>query len=160
MANHLRRLSVAWKLTKPAPPAPVASAETPSDNALQHFLEHTKRHYLSDIEESRENANEWLMVMETKQGCCEDLDSIASSIGFAWLSSQSSTTIPYIQIDKGDLALRAENLYALQLAGIDNPQEQLLLPNNLASYTPFPSTRLVSSTTIVLALHSFLMLRV
>ncbi|KAK0486051.1 exopolyphosphatase [Armillaria novae-zelandiae] len=138
MASHLRRLSVAWKLTKPAQPTPVASTETPSENALQHFLEHTKRHYLSDIEESRENANEWLMVMGNEAG---DLDSIASSIGFAWLSSQSSTTVPYIQIDKEDLALRAENLYALQLAGIDNPQEQLLLPNNLASYTPFPSTR-------------------
>ncbi|PBK81894.1 DHH phosphoesterase [Armillaria gallica] len=138
MASHLRRLSVAWKLTKPAQPAPVTSPVTPSENALQHFLEHTKRHYLSDIEESRENADEWLMVMGNEAG---DLDSIASSIGFAWLSSLSNTTIPYIQIDKEDLALRAENLYALQLAGIDNPQEQLLLPNNLASYTPFPSTR-------------------
>ncbi|KAK0461027.1 exopolyphosphatase [Desarmillaria tabescens] len=138
MSSHIRRLSVAWKLSKPAQPEPITSTETPSENALLHFLEHTKRHYLSDIEESRENANEWLMVMGNEAG---DLDSIASSIGYAWLSSRSTTTVPYIQINKEDLALRAENLYALQLAGIDNPQEQLLLANNLVSYTPFPSTR-------------------
>ncbi|KAG7449604.1 DHH phosphoesterase [Guyanagaster necrorhizus] len=138
MSSHIRRLSLAWKLSKPAQPEPVTSTETTSENALQHFLERTKRHYLSDIEESRENANEWLMVMGNEAG---DLDSIASSVGFAWLSSLSNTTVPYIQINKEDLALRAENLYALQLAGIDNPQEQLLLANNLASYTPFPSAR-------------------
>jgi exopolyphosphatase len=70
-----------------------------------------------------------------------DLDSIASSIAFAWIQSEvhKKPTIPLIQIQRDDFALRAENIYALSLAGIDNPQEQLLSISDLETAKPFPS---------------------
>ncbi|KAF9041792.1 hypothetical protein BDZ89DRAFT_1156412 [Hymenopellis radicata] len=57
------------------------------------------------------NSKEYLMVMGNE---ARDLDSsIASSITYAWLQSQTCSAI--IQISKDDLALRPENTYALRL---------------------------------------------
>lgn len=47
--------------------------------------------------------------------------------------------IPLIQIQRDDFELRAENIYALGLAGIDNPKEQLLSISDLETKKPFPS---------------------
>jgi exopolyphosphatase len=71
-----------------------------------------------------------------------DLDSVASSIAYAWVQSeiQKKPSIPLIQIARDDLNLRAENLYALKLAGISNPQEQLLSTSDLEGVKPFPSS--------------------
>ena len=70
-----------------------------------------------------------------------DLDSIASSIAFAWIQSEvhKKPTIPLIQIQRDDFTLRTENIYALGLAGIDNPQEQLLSISDVETMKPFPS---------------------
>jgi exopolyphosphatase len=51
-------------------------------------------------------------------------------------------TIPLVQITREDFALRAENLYALSLAGISDPPSQLLSLSDTASFpTPFPSKK-------------------
>lgn len=44
-----------------------------------------------------------------------------------------------MRIDREDLGLRAENIHALTLAGIDNPLEQLLLLTDIKDLVPFPS---------------------
>lgn len=64
-----------------------------------------------------------------------DLDSLASALGYAWLHSNTSgKAIAYITTPKEDFALRAENLYALGLAGINHPFEELY-----CSGDPMPS---------------------
>lgn len=70
-----------------------------------------------------------------------DLDTIASSVAFAWLRTTifSQPTVALLQMDREDLDLRAENLYALQLAGISHPKDQLLFTTDLAEFKPFPS---------------------
>lgn len=50
--------------------------------------------------------------------------------------------MPLIQTERDDLALRTENLYALGLAGLDNPKEQLLTITDFAEIKPFPSQQL------------------
>lgn len=72
-----------------------------------------------------------------------DLDTIASSVAFAWIQTEvhKKPTIPLIRIDRDDLNLRAENIYALQLAGINNPAEQLLLQTDIKELKPFPSNQ-------------------
>ena len=66
---------------------------------------------------------------------CSDLDSLASSIGFAWLLSHKPTadtkTIALITTPREDFVLRAENLYALQLVGIKDDFQELLCPEDL-----------------------------
>ncbi|KIK40885.1 hypothetical protein CY34DRAFT_806755, partial [Suillus luteus UH-Slu-Lm8-n1] len=58
------------------------------------------------------------VVMGNEAG---DLDSLASALGYAWLRSNTSgKAITYTTTLKEDFALRAENLYALGLAGISN----------------------------------------
>lgn len=71
-----------------------------------------------------------------------DLDSIASSIAFAWIQSEvhKKPTIPLIQMHRDDLTLRPENIHALSLAGLESPVSQLLTLTDLSSFTPFPST--------------------
>ncbi|KAF9029500.1 DHH phosphoesterase [Hymenopellis radicata] len=124
MAAQLRRLSSVFKSnTKLVQPASM-------DNALTKFLVHSKAKYLES-----NDSKEYLMVMGNEAG---DLDSIASSITYAWLQSQTRSAIPYIQISKDDLALRPENIYALSLAGITDPKSQLLVPDDVA---PFPATK-------------------
>ncbi|KAF9260644.1 DHH phosphoesterase [Marasmius fiardii PR-910] len=62
-----------------------------------------------------------------------DLDSIASAIAYAFHQTQHlrNPTIPLIRIHQNNLNLRKENIYALAIAGIDNPEVQLLLPSHL-----------------------------
>lgn len=70
-----------------------------------------------------------------------DLDSVASSIAYAWIQSEvhKKPTIPLIQLERDDLDLRAENIHALGLAGLKEPKEQLLYLTDLADIQPFPS---------------------
>lgn len=49
--------------------------------------------------------------------------------------------VPLIQIDRADLKLRAENLYALQLAGLSETQEELLTLTEIEEFKPFPSQK-------------------
>lgn len=70
-----------------------------------------------------------------------DLDSIASSIAFAWIQSvvHKKPTVPLIQVERADLKLREENLYALTLAGLSETQDDLLTLTELVDFKPFPS---------------------
>ena len=70
-----------------------------------------------------------------------DLDSLASSIAYAWIQTEvhKKPTIPFMQIERNDLSLRAENIYAFKLAGLDDPGNQLLFVTDLAGIKPFPS---------------------
>ena len=70
-----------------------------------------------------------------------DLDSIASSIAFAWIQSvvHKKPTVPLIQVERADLKLREENLYALSLAGLSENQDELLTLTELVDIKPFPS---------------------
>jgi len=69
-----------------------------------------------------------------------DLDSIASSIAYAWIQSEvnKKPAVPLIQIERGDLNLRAENLYALNLAGLSETQDELLTLTEIEEFKPFP----------------------
>lgn len=129
--NVVRRLSLALAGTK----QPVLSAS--SDVSVAQFLASTKEKYLADIQAG--NGQEWTVAMGNEAG---DLDSVASCIAVSWIRSiiQHKPTVPLVQIQREDLHLRAENIYALKLAGIDKPGEQLLLLNDLKDFTPFPST--------------------
>ena len=44
-------------------------------------------------------------------------------------------------MERGDLALRAENLYALNLAGISDTQDELLTMSDLKDFAPFPARK-------------------
>lgn len=74
---------------------------------------------------------------------------MASSIAYAWVESEvhKRPTVPLIPIDRNDLDLRAENIYALKQAGILKPRDQLLflsdIPQLQSPDTPFPSHRFV-----------------
>lgn len=66
---------------------------------------------------------------------------MASSIAYAWYLSnvEKKPAVPLIQIAREDLSLRAENLYALGLAGINQPAEQLLTTTDIEKLNPFPA---------------------
>ncbi|KAJ7481636.1 exopolyphosphatase [Mycena latifolia] len=131
--SALRRLSIALKLgTTSTPPAPDTSS-------LAKFLVTAKEKYLSDIRATPSKGGEWTVVMGNEAG---DLDSVASSIAYAWIQSeiQKRPSIPLIQIAQDDLSLRAENLHALTLAGINDPAQQLLSMTEIQDVKPFPSS--------------------
>src|ERR1700678_3511844 len=74
-----------------------------------------------------------LMYFET------DLDTITSSIAFAWVAQE--LTVALIQVERADLNLRAGNLYALSLAGLSETQDELTLTELVD--LPFPSQTFV-----------------
>ena len=49
--------------------------------------------------------------------------------------------VPLLQVERGDLALRAENIYALSLAGISDTQDELLTMSDLKDFAPFPAQK-------------------
>ncbi|KIK55576.1 hypothetical protein GYMLUDRAFT_62509 [Collybiopsis luxurians FD-317 M1] len=113
---------------------------TPGTSVLADFLATTKENYLRDIRSGTGKANEWTVVMGNEAG---DLDSIASAVAFAWLRTQalSQPTISLLRTDREDLDLRAENVYALGLAGLSRPKDELLFVSDLAEFQPFPSSK-------------------
>ncbi|PCH36890.1 DHH phosphoesterase [Wolfiporia cocos MD-104 SS10] len=104
------------------------------DISLPEFLRLKKAAYMNDI--SAGKGDEWTVVMGNEAG---DLDSLASAIAYAWYAcnTKNSPTIPLVQGPRADLPLRAENLHALELVGID--QLDLLCIDDVP--TPFPSSR-------------------
>ncbi|GLB39781.1 putative DHH family protein [Lyophyllum shimeji] len=143
MRHPLRRLSHALRLSKPRD---MSTTGTSDPSALAQFLSSAKEKYLSDISATPSRGGEWTVVMGNEAG---DLDSLASSIGFAWFQSEvhKKPTIPLLQLERDDLDLRAENLYALHQAGISDPKSQLLFLTDLAGHSPFPRTPSHWSTT-------------
>ncbi|PFH51194.1 hypothetical protein AMATHDRAFT_3323 [Amanita thiersii Skay4041] len=125
-----------------------ASPKAATATALSQFLRNAKQKYLADIRADPPRGNEWVVVMGNEAG---DLDSLASSIAYAFCLStyHNLKAVPLIQIDREDLHLRAENLYALIAAGIDDPSSLLLLLNDVVEdygkptekQYPFPSSK-------------------
>ncbi|KAF8624735.1 hypothetical protein AX17_007066 [Amanita inopinata Kibby_2008] len=119
-----------------------------STTPLVQFLANTKRRYLEDIRSAAARGSEWTVVMGNESG---DLDSVASSIAYAYVSSAYGQTqsIPLLQMDRADFSLRAENLYALSQAGITDPDSQLLFISDVLvgaeaeKSAPFPSRKFV-----------------
>ncbi|RDB19719.1 putative exopolyphosphatase [Hypsizygus marmoreus] len=141
MRNPIRRLSlaVAAKLTIGKLPVSAQGA-SPVSPDLATFLADSKQRYLTHIRENTSKMDEWTVVMGNEAG---DLDSLASSIAFAWIQSEvhKKPTIPLIQTQREDLALRAENQFALELAGLTSPSEQLLFLNDISEFQPLPTHR-------------------
>ncbi|KAK7460866.1 Exopolyphosphatase [Stygiomarasmius scandens] len=110
---------------------------SPPRSVLADFLSAEKAKYLEDVQNKTED---WTVVMGNESG---DLDSIASSIAFAYYQSviQHKPTIPFIQIARDDLSLRGENIYALELAGITETvaKEKLFLLSDISSTKSFSS---------------------
>lgn len=139
--NPLRRLSVALRLTEAYPPTQIPPTPT-SRSSLSSYLVNVKDSYLKDIREDPKKGAEWTVVMGNEAG---DLDTLASSIAFAWIQSEvhKKPTVPLIQVERTDLNLRAENLYALSLAGLSETLDELLTLTELVDFKPFPSQSFV-----------------
>ncbi|KAF8843522.1 DHH phosphoesterase [Paxillus ammoniavirescens] len=97
-----------------------------STSSLSNYLSAQKSRFLAD------QGQGWTIAMGNEAG---DLDSLASSIAYAWLLSHTSATdgkaIALITTSRQDFVLRAENVYALQLAGIGEQFQELLCPEDL-----------------------------
>jgi exopolyphosphatase len=85
-----------------------------------------------------------------------DLDSIASSIGYAFFaaatSDQPATSadkptplkfVPLVQTARGDLTLRPENIEAFKKSSLSADNADLLCIDDITSITPFPSDKFV-----------------
>ncbi|KAF8964780.1 hypothetical protein BDZ97DRAFT_1814442 [Flammula alnicola] len=140
-SGPLRRLSVALRLTEAYLPAQVPNIPTTA-TSLSLFLSTSKAEYLKDIKEDRKKAAGWTVVMGNEAG---DLDSIASAIAYAWIQAEvhKKPAVPLIQVERADLNLRAENLYALKLAGLSETQEELLTLTEISEFKPFPSQKFI-----------------
>ena len=70
-----------------------------------------------------------------------DLDSVASSIAFAWIgrATNGKPIIPLIQTKKQDLGLRPENLQALLDSGLEYDAPELLCLDEIPWTSRFPS---------------------
>ncbi|KAF9564082.1 DHH phosphoesterase [Agrocybe pediades] len=112
---------------------------TTEANSLRSFLSKSKESYLRDVKEDQEKAAaHWTVVMGNEAG---DLDSIASSIAFAWVQSEvnKKPAVPVMQVERDDLSLRAENLHALKMAGLSDTLDELLTLTELHQFKPFPA---------------------
>nr|XP_018260227.1 uncharacterized protein I303_07144 [Kwoniella dejecticola CBS 10117]OBR82385.1 hypothetical protein I303_07144 [Kwoniella dejecticola CBS 10117] len=109
-----------------------------SEGQLASFLRAQKKNFLDDLKGGQ--ADGWTVFMGNEAG---DLDSIASSIGDAYLSSSFlpslKKSIPLILTPQVLMTLRPENLLALKLSSI--PIDTLLHPEQL----PIPPTDLSSA---------------
>ncbi|KAF4603156.1 Exopolyphosphatase [Pleurotus pulmonarius] len=140
--NPLKRLSMALKFSSNGNAAAVSSPNPPptipETHTLLEFLTSAKTSYLRDIKDPNVGGGEWTVSMGNEAG---DLDSLASSIAFAWLTATTKFTeksVPLIQTAKDDFNLREENRYALSLAGILDI-ESLVSITDIGNDTPFPS---------------------
>ncbi|KAI0356938.1 DHH phosphoesterase [Trametes cingulata] len=104
-------------------------------NALSEFLRQTKKEYLDAVRTGK--GREWTVVMGNEAG---DLDSIASSIAYAWYASKVNGTpaVSLTQTPRTDLHLRAENIYAFELAKL-HPECDILCIDDIPESHPFPS---------------------
>ncbi|KAG8835839.1 Exopolyphosphatase [Serendipita sp. 399] len=82
-------------------------------SVLDNFLSRRKTDFLADLNAG--HGDEWRVVTGNEAG---DLDSIASAIGYAFLSPDSKI-VPLVQTQRSDLHLRPENTLAFSLASFD-----------------------------------------
>ncbi|KAG6898451.1 hypothetical protein C0993_006806 [Termitomyces sp. T159_Od127] len=130
----------------------VSQPDVPS---LAQFLSAAKEKYLRDIHSNPQEGGRWTVVMGNEAG---DLDSIASSIAYAWFLSEvhKKPAVPLLQLERDDLDLRAENMYALSLAGLTQPKDQLLFLTDLAPFSLSVPTTAFPSHTFALVDHNSL----
>lgn len=80
---------------------------------LNEFLRDRKERFLRDL---ASGSQDWTVVTGNEAG---DLDSIASAIGYAFLSGDSNI-IPLVQTPRDSLHLRPENMLAFSRASVDS----------------------------------------
>ncbi|KAF9224965.1 DHH phosphoesterase [Gyrodon lividus] len=99
-----------------------------STSSLSNYLAEQKTRFIAD------QGQGWTIVMGNEAG---DLDTLASSIGCAWMLSHTPTSqidgkaIALITTSRQDFVLRPENIHALQVAGIGEQLQELLCPEDL-----------------------------
>ncbi|KZT28216.1 DHH phosphoesterase [Neolentinus lepideus HHB14362 ss-1] len=113
-----------------------------ASSSLPAFLATAKEQYLTAVHDG--TAAEWVVVMGNEAG---DLDSLASSFGYAFFHSIACKTqkvVPLSQTPRNDLHLRAENIHAFELAGFDSDKQLLCIDDvPLTQSNRFPSTQFV-----------------
>jgi len=155
--NALRRLSVIWRLKEAFEPSPTSPA--PDTPTISKFLSISKTNFLKDVKEDpAKGGKEWTVVMGNEAGgmlpdnfsysftdTTVDLDSIASSIAYAWVLSEVKKTpaVALIQLERADLNLRAENLHAFKLAGLTDTLDELLTLSEISEFQPVPFEKFV-----------------
>ncbi|CAL1709935.1 unnamed protein product [Somion occarium] len=109
-----------------------------ASKTLSDFLQTQKTQYLEAVEEGK--GGDWVIVTGNEAG---DLDSLSSAIGFAWYLSaiEQTLAVPLVHTPRSDLRLRAENLYALELAGVETVDPLLCVDDVPSTASPFPSTK-------------------
>ncbi|WWD04209.1 hypothetical protein V865_002276 [Kwoniella europaea PYCC6329] len=107
--------------------ADAVNGNTIQEERLAGFLRSQKETFLDDLKKG--NAKGWTVVMGNEAG---DLDSIASSISYSYLSSSldAKRSIPLILTPSNLMTLRPENLLALKLSSV--PLDSLLHPEQLS----------------------------
>ncbi|KAH8102210.1 DHH phosphoesterase [Cristinia sonorae] len=114
------------------------ASKAPS-STLAEFMKEQKTKYLEAVKAGK--GREWTVVMGNEAG---DLDSLSSAIAYSWYATtvQQSATVALFRALRSDLHLRAENLHALELAGLDPSDPPVLCIDDIPSpSTPFPSNR-------------------
>ncbi|KAL7425171.1 Exopolyphosphatase [Cryptotrichosporon argae] len=101
------------------------------EGKLAGFLRSQKDEFLVDLE--RGNVRGWTVAMGNEAG---DLDSLASSIAFAYLSTALAATrsVPLVLTPSSLMHLRPENLLAFRAASVD--PSALLYPDLLPASSP------------------------
>ncbi|KZP12518.1 DHH phosphoesterase [Athelia psychrophila] len=97
--------------------------KTATTTSLSQFLSSSKARYLKDVGSGKGDA--WTVIMGNEAG---DLDSIASSIAYAWIRSRTPNVnvVPLIPTKREDMRLRGENMHALSLAGLQSGCPEVL----------------------------------
>ncbi|KAL4071746.1 DHH phosphoesterase [Scleroderma citrinum] len=99
-----------------------------SATTLSQYLQEQRARFLQD------NGRGWTIVMGNEAG---DLDTVASSIGYAWhrvqygVQNDRGKAIALVPTPRVDFVLRPENIHVLALAGITDPFAELLCPEDL-----------------------------
>jgi len=112
----------------------------PASSTLTEFVSEQKNRYLEAVKDGK--GRDWTVVMGNEAG---DLDSLSSAIAYSWYAStvQRASTVAFFRVLRSDLHLRAENLHALELAGLDPSDPPVLCLDDLPTSTPFPSNQFV-----------------
>ncbi|SCV71845.1 BQ2448_4539 [Microbotryum intermedium] len=105
-------------------PKPSAPATPP----LLDFLNTSKQAFLDSLHQPHADLSEWTIAVGNEAGEPPDLDSLVSSIAFAYflhiITPPKSLSVPLVMTARSDLYLRPENQFALEQANV--PAEALL----------------------------------
>ncbi|KAI0299380.1 hypothetical protein B0F90DRAFT_1728224 [Multifurca ochricompacta] len=109
-----------------------SSNSSPVPSNLPEFLWAQRAGYLRALEQGEVQKDLWTISMGNEAG---DLDSLASAVAYAWYATHhvGRLTVPLLQTPHADIYLRTENVYALELSGID--PAHLLTGDELPSNT-------------------------